>query len=119
VFLAYSLRRVLPRLSEPTPRPKVRSLAWAATAATHPQTPTQARLGERLSPERDSTSLKTKTLRLARARVRAGVGSLQVSPRRDQVAWARLTDHATVQPASTIHSHLIIFPTISYVHNNM
>jgi len=65
VFLAYSLRRVLPRLSEPTPHPKVRSLVWAATAATQPRTPTRARLGERLSPERDSTLLKTKTLRLS------------------------------------------------------
>ncbi|QCD92304.1 hypothetical protein DEO72_LG5g366 [Vigna unguiculata] len=63
--LVYSLRRVLPRLSEPTPRPKVRSLAWAATAATHPRNPTRARLSERLSSKRDSTSLKTKTLRLS------------------------------------------------------
>jgi len=61
----YSLRRVLPRLSELAPRPKVRPLAWAATAATHPRTSMQARLGERLSPERDNTSLKTKTLRLS------------------------------------------------------
>jgi len=51
--------------------------------------------------------------------MRAEVGSLQVSPRRDQVAWARSTDYATVQPASAIHSHPIIFPTISHVHNNM
>ncbi|QCE00620.1 hypothetical protein DEO72_LG7g1910 [Vigna unguiculata] len=65
VFLMYSLRRILPRLSEPTPRPKVRPLALAATAATHPRTPTQARLGECLSPKGDNTSLKTKTLRLS------------------------------------------------------
>jgi len=37
--------------------------------------------------------------------VQARVGSLQVSPRQDQVAWAGLTDHTTVQPASAIRSH--------------
>ncbi|QCE15555.1 hypothetical protein DEO72_LG11g2566 [Vigna unguiculata] len=62
--LAGSLRRALPRLSETTSRLTVRSLAWAKPQQC-PKAFTPPRLGEWLSLERDSASLKTIALRLS------------------------------------------------------
>ncbi|QCD89503.1 hypothetical protein DEO72_LG4g448 [Vigna unguiculata] len=54
----------MPRLSETTSGPKVRSLSWAKPQQP-PKASTPPRLGERLSPERDSALLKTRALRLS------------------------------------------------------
>jgi len=62
--LAGLLRQALPRLSETTSRPTVRSLAWAKPQQ-HPKAFTPPRLGEWLSLERDSASLKTRALLLS------------------------------------------------------
>ncbi|QCE10956.1 hypothetical protein DEO72_LG10g2189 [Vigna unguiculata] len=52
-IFAGSLRRALPRLSKTTSHPKVRSLAWDKPQQ-RPKASTPPRLGERLSPERDT-----------------------------------------------------------------
>ena len=102
-FVAYSLRGVLLRLSEPTPRPKVRSPRLGCPAATHLELPrvlaqvSVSRLSEMVlrsnqdpPPERE---LKRKLAFVP----------LQVSPRRDRVAWARITSLAH---RSSYNSHI-------------
>jgi len=78
----------------------------------------RSRLGERLSPERDSTSLKLRPFAWARAQAQARVCPLQVSPRWDRVAWARITGLTTVHPATATHSHPTNKPSIPQFNHN-
>jgi len=60
------------------------------------QVSSRARLGESLSLERDNASLKTRALRLGEV-LEQNLGESQLlSPRRDELAWARMTVLATV-----------------------
>jgi len=59
--------------------------------------PTISRLGEPLSPEWDSTSLKTKALRLSESSSKNHGEVLLFSPRLDMLAWAKISDLATIQ----------------------
>ena len=71
---------------------------------TH-QAPTSSRLGEPLSPERDDTSLKTKALRLSESESRNLSQPLLFLPRRDGLAWARISVLAIVRTCSN-HTYI-------------
>jgi len=86
----------LPLLSEITLPPKSKSLAWTRTRAEDTKFSLRTRLGESLSPEQDSVSLKTRALRLGEL-LEQNLGESQpFSPRRDELTWARIIVLATV-----------------------
>jgi len=83
----------------PSPKDEVPRLGY--NCSNVPPTLTRSRLGEPLSPERDSTSIKTSS----------SVGLslfLQVLPRRDRFTWTKTLGLATVLPATAIHTYQII-----------
>jgi len=87
----------------PSPKGEVPRLSH--TCSDLPQTIMRPRLGEPLSPERDSTSLKTRALCLSESSsVSLGL-FLQVSPRRDRFAWAKTSGLAIVLPTTAVHTY--------------
>jgi len=95
-----SLKWATTRLSENTPR-------LGYTCSNVPQAPTRPRLGKPLSPERDGVSLKTRALRLSESSSASASSYpfLQVSLRRDWVAWGRMSGLVTFLPATVIQSY--------------
>ena len=95
---------------------------WGPSLRLHyshtPRAPTRSCLGECLSPERDGTSFKPRPSAWARARARAGVCPLQVSPRRDRVAWARITGlaHCSSYNSYIFHTQTMN-PTSTHIHS--
>ncbi|QCD96625.1 hypothetical protein DEO72_LG6g1332 [Vigna unguiculata] len=89
-----------PERGHPSPKGEVSRLSYNCNDV--PQTLTRSRLG---SPERDSTSLKTRVLHLSKSSsVSLGL-FLQVSPRRGRFAWAKTSDLAIVLPTTAIHTY--------------
>jgi len=90
------------RLAEPSspkrdhslPKGEVPRLSY--NQAKHSQALTNSCLGEPLSPKRDDTSLKTKALCLSEGSSRNLGQLLLFSPRRDQLACARISVLATI-----------------------
>jgi len=102
---------VSPRLSGPISPGRDRSLPKTQiprldeNASKEHQVSSRSRLGESLSPKRDNALLKTRALRLGEV-LEQNLGESQLlSPKRDELAWARMTVLATVMRMQQTETH--------------
>jgi len=75
---------------------KQKSFTWATFQAENTRFPTSSCLSETLSPERDGLLLKTRALHLSEMLEQNQGEFLLFSPRRDELAWARISVLATI-----------------------